>query len=84
MLDITDQWPRKREALECYQSQFVTGRAHEKPPLMDRLQTAAAYWGQLIGAEYGEPFACREPVGLRSLRDLRLSKRHPVDVNSAE
>lgn len=71
VLDITDMWPLKREALRCYQSQFVTGRAHERPPLLDRLQTAAAFWGQMIGAEYGEPFACREPVGLCSLRDLR-------------
>jgi hypothetical protein len=37
---------------------------------MDRQETAAAYWGHMIGVQYGEPFASREPVGLRSCRDL--------------
>jgi hypothetical protein len=34
------------------------------------LRDQAAHWGWSIGAEYGEPFASREPVGLVSLRDL--------------
>jgi bacillithiol biosynthesis deacetylase BshB1 len=70
VLDITRDWPKKRQSLECYQSQFVIGRAREKPSVIERVQTAAAYWGHLIGAEYGEPFTCREPIGMRSMRDL--------------
>lgn len=69
ILDISRFWEQKQAAIECYQSQFVTGR-DEEPSFIERLRDQAANWGFLIGAEYGEPFACREPVGLTSLRDL--------------
>ena len=38
--------------------------------LLDDLRDRARYWGWAIGTRYGEPFVCREEVGLRSLRDL--------------
>jgi bacillithiol biosynthesis deacetylase BshB1 len=70
VLDISPYWQRKRAAIECYQSQFITGRPQEPPTFVDRLRDQAAYWGWSISAAYGEPFACREAVGLKSLRDL--------------
>ncbi len=70
VVDISQHWERKRAALECYQSQFVTGRGDASPTFLDRQRDQAAYWGGMIGVEYGEPFASREPVGLRSLREL--------------
>jgi len=71
VLDITPYWEQKRAAIECFQSQFVTGRPTDKPTLIDRLRDQAAYWGWMIGTQYAEPFASREPVGLMSMRDLR-------------
>jgi bacillithiol biosynthesis deacetylase BshB1 len=71
VLDITPYWEKKRAAIECFQSQFVTGRPTDGPTLIDRLRDQAAYWGWMIGTQYAEPFASREPVGLTSLRDLR-------------
>jgi N-acetylglucosamine malate deacetylase 1 len=70
ILDISQQWDRKQQAIECYHSQFVTGRATGPPTMLDRFRDEAAYWGKSIGQAYGEPFASREPVGLASLRDL--------------
>ena len=70
VLDISAFWDQKRAAIECYHSQFVEGRAAEPPTFLDRLRDDAAYWGKAIGARYGEPFACREPIGLRSMREL--------------
>ena len=70
VLDITPYWEAKRAAIECYQSQFITGRPTESPTFMDRLRDQAAYWGWSIGTAYGEPFACREPIGLSSMRDM--------------
>ncbi len=67
VIDISDFWPQKKRALECFRSQFITGRP---PNFLDRMHVEAAYWGKAIGTAYGEPFACREPVALRSLRDL--------------
>ena len=70
VLDISPFWARKQSAIECYQSQFVTGRDQQTRAFIDDLRHEAAYWGKTIGTEYGEPFACREPIGLSSLSDL--------------
>lgn len=70
ILDISPYWEQKLEAIRCYQSQFIRGREHLQPSFLERLQHDAAHWGQLIGVEYGEPFACREPLGLSSLTNL--------------
>jgi len=70
VLDISDYWEKKLRAIECYESQFITGRPTEPPTFLDRLGDEAAYWGKTIGVRYGEPFTCREPIGVRSMRDL--------------
>lgn len=70
VLDISRFWEQKRTAIECYESQFITGRSQDPPTLIDRLRDQAAYFGSLIGTNYGEPFASREPLGLKSMIDL--------------
>ena len=57
-------------ALACYRSQFIEGRPAIPRSVLEELRDRARYWGWTIGADYGEPFLCREEVGLRSLRDL--------------
>jgi bacillithiol biosynthesis deacetylase BshB1 len=69
VLDISDEWPVKRRAIECYHSQFVAGR-HSEPGFIDQLEIEAAWWGKLINARYGEPFTCREPLGLSGFESL--------------
>lgn len=70
VLNISDYWERKLEAIRCFKSQFITGRESMDPSFIDQLETEASYWGKSIGVKYGEPFNCREPVGLSSLREL--------------
>ncbi len=70
VLDITNEWPTKRRAIECYQSQFFIGRESIVPSFIDQLETEAAYWGKTIGVGYGEPFHCREPIGLSDTASL--------------
>lgn len=70
ILDISSYWDRKRAAIECFHSQFIEGRPTEPPTFIDRLRDEAAYWGKTIGVTYGEPFHCREPLGLKSCREL--------------
>jgi len=70
VVDITDQWLAKRDAIACFQSQFVTGRESMEPSFLDRLETEARWWGQSIGVQFGEPFASREPVGLSDFSRL--------------
>lgn len=70
ILDISDVWEKKAAAIACYQTQFVTGRPQIAPTFLDRQRDQAAYWGGLIGTAYGEAFASREPLGVKSLRDF--------------
>ncbi len=70
VLDISRQWEQKLAAIRCYESQFITGRPTEPPTFLDQLRDEAAYWGKTIGTKYGEPFTCREPLGLKTLAGL--------------
>ena len=70
VLDISEFWERKLAAISCYHSQFVAGRPDETPTFLDRLRDEAAFWGKTIGVRYGEPFNCREPIGLSNLTSL--------------
>ena len=70
ILDISDQWEQKKAAIECYHSQFIAGRSTESPTFIDQLEAQAMYFGSIIGTRYGEPFACKEPIGMTSMRDF--------------
>jgi LmbE family N-acetylglucosaminyl deacetylase len=61
VLDVSAHLDTKMRALACYRSQLIEGRSGTPP---------ARYWGWTIGCTYGEPFVCRELVGLRGLRDV--------------
>ncbi|MEM7453757.1 MAG: bacillithiol biosynthesis deacetylase BshB1 [Planctomycetota bacterium] len=69
VLDISDQWERKLESIRCYKSQFETGR-NESPSFLEQYEHEAAAWGRSIGVAYGEPFACREPIGMTGFESL--------------
>jgi bacillithiol biosynthesis deacetylase BshB1 len=71
VLDISDQIDRKMEAVRCFESQVLTGRAAEHPTILDDIRDRARYWGWTIGTAFAEPFACREEVGVDSLSALR-------------
>ncbi|HPP51500.1 MAG TPA: bacillithiol biosynthesis deacetylase BshB1, partial [Thermoguttaceae bacterium] len=71
VVDISPYWERKAALLACYRSQFLVGPAAEPPTLIERVRDYASVWGWSIGARYGEPFACREPIGLASFQGLR-------------
>ena len=70
VLDISEQWETKLEAIKCYTSQFVKGREHLQPSFLEQLEIEAAYWGKTIGVKYGEPFHCKEPIGLSEMNSL--------------
>lgn len=70
VLDISDQWEQKEQAIRCFRSQFITGRENVSPSFMEQLKTDAAYWGKTIGVRFGEPFTSREPIGLQDFTAL--------------
>jgi len=70
IVDISETFDLKMESIRAYESQFISGRPTEPPTVLDRLETESAYFGNLIARRYGEPFATKEPLALRSLRDV--------------
>lgn len=70
VLDISAEFETKLASIAAYESQFTTGRATDPPTFLDKLRDEASYWGKTIGKRYGEPFACREPIGLSSFAAL--------------
>lgn len=71
VLDISEQWDRKRASIEAYDSQFSKGREHLDPSFYERVRDEAAYWGKMINTKYGEPFASREPIAISDFSALR-------------
>jgi bacillithiol biosynthesis deacetylase BshB1 len=70
VLDITPHIDAKMRAIACYRSQFIDGRDPTPPTPLDDLRDRARYWGWAVHTGYGEPFVCREEIGLRGLGDL--------------
>jgi len=70
IVDISEQWADKLQAIRAYESQFIAGQPTDQPTVIDRVTDVAAYCGGLIGRRYGEPFATKEPLALNTLRDL--------------
>jgi N-acetylglucosamine malate deacetylase 1 len=72
VIDITDQLNTKVAALRCYRSQLVENQTEGQPGVIESVCDRTRYWGHFLGVRHGEPFASREPVGLRGLGDLLL------------
>jgi bacillithiol biosynthesis deacetylase BshB1 len=70
IMDITSTIDTKMRSLACYHSQLIEGRPAIPPTVLDDIRDRARYWGWATGTGFGEPFVCREALGLRSLRDL--------------
>lgn len=72
VVDISDSFDAKMNAIRCYRSQFHPGKGApptEEPetmistPLaMEVLETITRHYGAMIGARHGEPFVVREAV----------------------
>lgn len=55
VVDITEQYERKKELLSIYKSQWQVDM---------NLLSSSAHWGKLIGAQWGEAFFSKGPVGV--------------------
>lgn len=70
VLDISAAIDEKIQAVQCFESQVITGRSDQFPTVIDDIRDRARYWGWTIGSAFGEPFASREEVGLTSFPDF--------------
>lgn len=65
IFDATHGREAKRAAVLAYASQFVTNKKNQG--VVEWLDAAGIFFGSRIGAAYGEPFFCREPLRLGDL-----------------
>jgi bacillithiol biosynthesis deacetylase BshB1 len=75
VVDITDQFERRWEAVKCYKSQFFEYDEQDEtfpPPkrLRDRIETRCKHFGYLIGREYGEGFIQREMLEIHDVAQI--------------
>jgi bacillithiol biosynthesis deacetylase BshB1 len=71
VLDISETFELKMEAIRAYASQFSLARGNVN--LLDDIEIQARFWGERIGCRYGEPFLTRELLGLSALSAVVLS-----------
>jgi bacillithiol biosynthesis deacetylase BshB1 len=70
IIDISDDFEDKLEALRKYRSQFYTPESEEPDTYVssagfwENIRIRAAYWGSRIGVDYGEPLYMDGPAGL--------------------
>jgi bacillithiol biosynthesis deacetylase BshB1 len=67
VVDISTAMEQKIKAVECYESQLITGRAQTHPTVIDDVRDRARYWGWSIHAAYGEPLISREEIRVPGL-----------------
>jgi len=72
VVDVTDYWDRKIQAIKAYQSQFWHNQNDnsKKGWIIEHIETICRYFGNRIGVKYAEPFYCHELVGLTSLNSM--------------
>ena len=77
VVDITDQFNRKMEAIRCYASQFDGAlNAGEIFPtgqdLYGLIETQSAHYGSLIRTRFGEPFFTHETVRIDDVVGMQV------------
>jgi LmbE family N-acetylglucosaminyl deacetylase len=78
VVDISDQFDQKLEAIRCYGSQFdtVTQAGEVYPngdPLYEIVRHQAAHYGSLIRTRYGEPFFTTETMRVDDITTLEVA-----------
>jgi bacillithiol biosynthesis deacetylase BshB1 len=70
-VDVSPFWDKKLAAVDCYQSQFYTGRSgDDRGAVVRYVTTLGQYFGNSINRPYAEPFYHVESLGLSSLDGL--------------
>jgi bacillithiol biosynthesis deacetylase BshB1 len=78
IVDISEVFDRKLEAIQCYASQFEgvkqAGEVYPNgDPLLDIVRHQAAHYGSQIRARYGEPFFTHETMRVEDVATLEVS-----------
>ena len=71
IVDVTDQFERKIEAIKCYKSQFEESKLGKLTlpsvgDVYEFIRTKARHYGYLIWKKYGEPFVIKENLEIEN------------------
>ena len=76
VIDISDFWEKKMEAVRAFKTQFYDPASREantyisNPGFLKLLESRANEFGHAIGVIYGEGFTVRRVMGVKSLLDI--------------
>jgi bacillithiol biosynthesis deacetylase BshB1 len=76
VVDISDFWEKKMEAIRAFKTQFYDPQSEEpetyisNPGFLNLVESRAVEFGHAIGAKYGEGFTARRFLGVKNLTDL--------------
>lgn len=77
VVDVSDTWEIKMEAVRAYKSQFFDPQNNEpqtyisNPQFMQMIEARGIEFGHAIGVRYAEGFMVRNLIGVNSLFDLK-------------
>lgn len=77
VIDVSDHWEKKMEAIRAYRTQFFNPHSAEpetyisKPSFLTFLRSRAEEFGHSINAKYGEGFTTTQMLGVDSLFSLK-------------
>lgn len=80
IVDISDVYGTRVAAIKAFGSQFHNPEHKDRetflsrPQFLEFLETRARYYGQQIGATYGEPFYSIKPIGIEDIFNLKILK----------
>jgi bacillithiol biosynthesis deacetylase BshB1 len=77
-VDISAYHARKREAIDCFASQFEGDMADVVrvypawARLVDRVETQCRYYGHKMGVDYAEPFVVKEVIAIDDIVEMKV------------
>ncbi len=76
IVDITEQFTKKINAIKCYKSQFTDSKRGKNiflpsKDIFDMLEVRAKMCGMLIGKKYGESFLIKQPLEIEDIMEIK-------------
>lgn len=68
IIDISEEFEKKMEAVRCYESQFLVNPARTR--IFEYVEITNRFYGSRIGAEYGEVIFLEEAFGVKDISFL--------------
>jgi 1-acyl-sn-glycerol-3-phosphate acyltransferase len=70
IVDVTEEFEKKMEAVKAYKSQFLKPLPKDYIPLgvsnyLFHIESRARFYGSLIDVSFGEPLVARKPIPIK-------------------